>query len=202
LDYHLAAIPNARIELVEQTSGIFYATVTDNAGTVSVEVTFGKYLLRIFTGNILLNETVVEVFSDTQTEIRCSLYNLQVSVIVVDYFGQSIPSVNVMLRGPEKVTRSATTQADGTATFSNLIGGSMHIIAYLSGSEDSYEAVNLQVEAPTTITIKMSKYVLLGPFLIETSLLATLIIILAAVILFLSMEVYIRKRSKPSKSES
>jgi hypothetical protein len=33
-------------------------------------------------------------------------------------------------------------------------------------------------------------------------LLATLIIILAAVILFLSMEVYTRKRFKPSKSES
>jgi len=202
LDYHLAAIPNARIELVEQTSGIFYAAVTDNAGIVSVEVTFGKYLLRIFTGNILLNETVVEVFSDTQIEIRCILYNLQLSVVVVDYFGQSIPNVNVMLRGPEQVTRSATTQTDGTATFGNLIGGNMQIIAYLTGREASYEAVNLQVEAPTAIKIKMGKYVLLGSFLIETSLLATLIIILAAVILFLSMEVYTRKRFKPSKSES
>jgi hypothetical protein len=202
LDYHLAAIPNARIELVEQTSGIFYATVTDNAGIVSVEVTFGKYQLRIFTGNILLNETVVEVFSDTQIEIRCILYNLQLSVVVVDYFGQSIPNVNVMLRGPEQVTRSATTQTDGTATFGNLIGGNMQIIAYLTGREASYEAVNLQVEAPTAIEIKMGKYVLLGSFLIETSLLATLIIILAAVILFLSMEVYTRKRFKPSKSES
>jgi hypothetical protein len=202
LDYHLAAIPNARIELVEQTSGIFYAAVTDNAGIVSVEVTFGKYLLRIFTGNILLNETVVEVFSDTQIEIRCILYNLQLSLVVVDYFGQSIPNVNVMLRGPEQVTRSATTQTDGTATFGNLIGGNMQIIAYLTGREASYEAVNLQVEAPTAIKIKMAKYVLLGPFLIETSLLATLIIILAAVILFLSIEVYRKKRSKPSKSES
>jgi hypothetical protein len=202
LDYNIAAIPNARIELVEQTSGIFYAAVTDNAGIVSVEVTFGKYMLRIFTGNILLNETVVEVFSDTQIEIRCILYNLQLSVIVVDYFGQSIPNVHVMLRGPEQVTRSATTQTDGTATFGNLIGGNMQIIAYLTGREDSYEAVNLQVEAPTTTTVKMGKYVLLGPFIIETSLLATLIIILAAVILFLSMEVYTRKRFKPSKSES
>jgi len=61
--------------------------------------------------------------------------------------------------------------------------------------------VNLQVEAPTAIQIKMGKYVLLGSFLIETSLLATLIIILAAVILFLSMEVYTRKKFKPSKSE-
>ncbi|HLE75686.1 MAG TPA: carboxypeptidase-like regulatory domain-containing protein [Candidatus Bathyarchaeia archaeon] len=202
VDYNLAAIPNARIELVEQTSGIFYGAVTDNAGTVSVEITFGKYRLRAYTDNILLNETVIEVFSDTQSEIRCIIYDLQVSVLIVDYFGQPIPNVNVMLHGADQATRSATTQTDGTAKFGNLIGGNVQIIAYLAGREDSYEAVNLQVEAPTTRTIKMGKYVLLGPFLIETSVLATLIVILAAVILFLSMEVYTRKRFKLSKSES
>ena len=103
-----------------------------------------------------------------------------------------------MLRGSENVTWSATTQTEGTATFDNVIGGNMQIIAYLDGREDSYQAVNLQVEAPTTIKITMGEYVLLGPFLIGTSLLATLIIILSAVILFLSMEVYMRKRFKPT----
>jgi hypothetical protein len=202
VDYNLAVIPNARVELVEQTSGIFVGAVTDDAGAVSVEVTFGKYRVRVYTGNILLNETVIGVFSDTQSEVRCVLYNLQVSVVVVDYFGQSIPNVNVMLRGSEQATRSAVTQSDGTATFDNVIGGNMQIIAYLNGSENSYEAVNLQIEAPTAITIKMGKYVFLGAFLIETSLLATLIIILVAAFLFLSMEIYRRKRFKLSKSES
>jgi hypothetical protein len=202
LDYHLAVIPNVRVELVEQSSGLFYGAVTNDTGAVSAEVTFGKYRLRIYMGNILLNETVIEAFSDTQIEIRCILYNLQVSVTVVDYFGQPIPNVNVMLRGPENATRSATTQGDGTATFDNVIGGTMQIIAYLSGREDSYEAVNLQVEAPTTTKIVMGRYVLLGPFVIETNLFATLIIILAALILFLSVEVYRRKGFKPSKSES
>jgi hypothetical protein len=200
-DYNLAVIPNARIELVEQSSGIFHGAVTDNSGAVSVEVTFGKYRLRIYTDNILLNETVIDAFSDAQSEIRCILYNLQLSVVVVDYFDQPIPNVNVILHGP-KDTRSETTQTDGTATFSTLTGGNIQIIAYLTGREDSYEAVNLQVEAPTAIKIKMGKYILLGPFIIETSVLATLIIILAAVILFLSMEVYRRTRFKPGKSES
>jgi hypothetical protein len=202
LDYNLAAIPNARIELVEQSSGIFYGAVTNNAGKVTVEVTFGKYRLRVYTGNILLNETVVEAFSDTQIDIRCILYNLQVSVKVIDYFGQPIDNVNVMLRGQENLTRSAKTKTDGTARFDSVIGGNMQIIAYLTGKEASYEAVNLRLESPTAIQIKMGKYVLLGPFLIETSLLATLIIILAVVIVFLSVEVYRRKRLKPGKSES
>jgi hypothetical protein len=202
VDYHLTVIPNARLELVEQSSGVFYGAVANDAGEVSAEVTFGKYRLRIYMGDILLNETVIEVFSNTQIEIRCILYNLQVSIMVIDYFGQPIPNANVMLRGPGNVTRSATTQTRGTATFDNVIGGNMQIITYLGGSENSYEAVNLQVKAPTTITIKMGMYVLLGPFLIETITFATSIIILVAVILFLSVEVYRRKRSKPRKSES
>jgi hypothetical protein len=202
LDYNLAAIPNARIELVEQSSGIFYGATTNDAGTVTVEVTFGKYRLRVYSSNILLNETVVEAFSDTQITVRCILYNLQVSVRVIDYFGQPIDNVNIMLRGQENQTRSAKTQSNGTTTFNNVIGGNMQIIAYLTGKEASYEAVNLQVESPTAIQIKMGKYVLLGPFLIETSLLATIIIILAVVIVFLFMEVYRRKRLKPSRNES
>jgi len=100
LDYNMAAIPSARIEMFEVTSGLFYGAVTDNSGTVAVEVTFGKYRLRVYTDNILLNETVIEVFSDTQREIRCSLYNIQVWVTVVDYFAQPIPNVNVLLNGP------------------------------------------------------------------------------------------------------
>jgi len=202
LDYNMAAIPSARIEMFEVTSGLFCGAVTDISGTVSVEVTFGKYRLRVYTDNILLNETVIEVFSDTQREICCSLYNIQVWVTVVDYFGQPIPNVNVMLNGPGIGTQSATTQTDGTTTFSNVIGGNMQIIAYLTGMETSYEAVNLQIEEPTAIQIKMAKYILIGPFLIESSVLATFIIISAAIILFLSLEVYRRKRVKPTNRES
>ena len=55
LDYNLAAIPNARIELVEQSSGIFYGAVTDDAGTgycgsyiwkVSITSLHGQYLVE------------------------------------------------------------------------------------------------------------------------------------------------------------
>jgi hypothetical protein len=199
VDYNLAAIPDARIELFEVTSGLFNSAATDATGTVTVEVTFGKYRLRVYKDDILLNKTFVEVFSDTQSEIRCSLYNIKVSVKVVDYFEQPIPNVNVRLHGPGIGTLSDTTKTNGITTFSNVIGGSMQIIAYPEGVENSYEARNLQVEESTTIQIQMSKYVLLGPFLIESSVLATFIVILVAVILFVSIEVYRRKRAKSAK---
>jgi hypothetical protein len=203
LDFNKAAIPNARIELVELTSGVFNGAVTDATGKVTVEVTFGKYRLRVYTDtNILLNTTVIEVFSDTQSEIHCSLYNIQISVKVVDYFGQSIPNVSVTLYRSGIGARSATTQSDGIATFSNMIGGNVQIIAYHEGLESSYEALGLQIEKPTTIQIKLAKYVLVGPFLIEVSVMATFIIILLAIILFVSVEVYRRKRASSARSES
>jgi hypothetical protein len=203
LDYNGATIPNTRIELFEITSGLFHSAITGTSGTVTLEVTFGKYRLRIYTDtNILLNETVIEVFSDTQNQISCSLYNIQVSVTVVDYFEQPIPNVNVMLHGPGIGTRSATTQTDGTTTFSNVIGGSMQVIAYPAGMENSFEAVNLQIEEQTTITIKMAKYILIGAFLIEASVLVTFVIFLLAIILFVSMEVYRRRLAKRANSES
>ena len=201
-DYNLAAIPGARLEMIEQTSGIFWGAATNDAGTVTLEVTFGRYRLRIYTGDILLNDTTIDVFSDTQSEIRCILYNLQVSVLVVDYFGQPMPNINVILRGVERPTRSGTTQTNGISMFSNVIGGNMQIITYITGKEASYEAVNLPVVEPTAIQVKMDRYVLLGPFLLETSTLTTVIIILAAIFLFLTLEVYRRRRSKRNKNEN
>jgi len=202
VDYNLVAIPNARIEMIELTSGLFYSSVTDSSGTVTLEVTFGKYKIRIYTDNVLLNETIVEVFSDTQSEIRCTLYNIQVSVTIVDYFEQPIPNANVVLKGIGIGTRSATTQIDGTSTFSNVTGGDLQIITYPPGMESAYEAMNLHIEEPTVIRIKMAKFVLLGPFLIETSVLATFIIMLAAIFLFVSIEIYRKKRAKSAGGES
>ena len=203
LDYNSVAIPNARIELVEMTSGLFHGATTDDAGNVTLEVTFGKYRLRVYTeNNILLNETVIEVFSDTESEIRCRLYNIKVSVAVVDYFNQPIPDVNVMLHGPDMEARSATTQTDGTTTFSNVIGGNMQIIAYPKGMESSYEAVTMQIEEPTTVQIQLAKYVRVGPFLIEASVLATVIIVLLAILVFVVVEVYRRKHAEAVSSES
>ena len=199
IDYNRAAIPDARIELFEVTSGLFSSAITDVSGTVTLEVTFGRYKLRVYKDDIFLNETVIDVFSDKQSEIHCSLYNIQVLVQVIDYFKQPIPNINVMLQGSGIGTLSDTTQSNGVTTFNNVIGGSMQVIAYPEGMENSYEAMNLQIEEPTTINIQLSKFILIGPFLVESSVLATFIVILAAILLFVSIEVYRRKRAKSAK---
>ena len=201
-DYNLEGVPGARVAFSEQTSGIFYANTTNDAGSTSIEVAFGKYQLRVYTGNILLNETVLEVFNDTEAEIRCVLYNLKVSVLVVDYFGQPISNANVNFRGPDEVPRSSTTGADGTATFNNVVGGDAHIVAYASGKENYYEALNLHVESPTAVQIKMGNYVLLGSLLVDTSLFITVLIAVPILVVFLLLELFRRRRLQPAKTST
>lgn len=192
--YNQEAIPNARIELVELSNGLFYSATTDSNGAAATQATFGMYRARVFRDNTLINETNVQVFSNSQQQIRCTLFGIQLSVAVVDFFGMPIPNANVTLNGPEKF--SAVTQSDGTATFNNIIGGNMQIIAQASGAKDAYQAMTLTVNQPTSVQIKLDKYVALGPLLIQASSLITILIILLAIILFGLVEVYRRRRAK------
>jgi chloramphenicol 3-O-phosphotransferase len=52
------------------------------------------------------------------------------------------------------------------------------------------------------VEIQLAKYILIGPFLIESSALATLIVVVVAVLLFVSIEVIMRRRAKRSDRES
>jgi len=192
--YNQAPVANSRLELVEMTSGIFYGYTTDNSGDVNAEATFGKYKLRVYVNSILLNETVLEVFGSTQKEIQCSSYNIQISVKVVDYFGQPISNAEVVVNRPGMEKRTAVTTASGTATFSGIIGGSMQIVVYPMGVENSYEAANVEVNSPDSIQIRMSRYALFGSILVETSLIVTIVLIAAAVILFVLIEILRKSR--------
>jgi hypothetical protein len=193
--YNKAAIPGANIKLVELTNGLFYTATTNSSGSVTSQVTFGTYKLQIYKDSILINETNIEAFNASQQQIICTLYGIQVSVSVVDFFGQPISNANVTLNGPATERLSAMTQGDGTATFNNVIGGDMQIVAFAQGAQNSYQAVTLTVDNPTSVQIKMDRYIALGSLMIPVSSLITLIIILVAIVLFATVEIYRRKKS-------
>jgi len=202
LDYNRNPIPNARLALLEVTAGIFYGSTTDNNGAVTVEATFGKYRTRVYTGSVLLNETVIEAFTNKQVEIQCVLFSLQVTVKVGDYFGQPIPNANVRIIGPGGTAQSEKTGADGTAVFSGVTGGDMQIVAYLAEDDDYYEARNVHVESPTTIQVRMGRYIALGSFLIQTSQFVTFMAVLPAVAVFVFWEVYRRRKATSQKNRA
>ncbi len=192
--YNQEAISSARIELVELSNGLFYSATTDGNGAASTQATFGMYRARIYKDNVLINETNVDVFSTSQQQIHCTLFGIQLTVTVVDFLGTPISNVNVTLNGPEKI--SAQTQSNGKATFNEIIGGNMQIIAQASGVQDAYQAVTLTVNQPAELQLKIDKYVAVGPILIQASLLITILIVLVAVIALLLVEVFWRRRTK------
>ena len=192
--YNQEALSGARIELVELSNGLFYSATTNSNGAATTQATFGMYRARIYKDNILINETNVEVFSNSQQQIHCTLFGIQLTVTVVDFLGTPISNVNVTLNGPEKI--SAQTQSNGKATFNEIIGGNMQIIAQASGMQDAYQAVTLTVNQPTTLQVKIDKYVAIGSILIQASLLITILIVLAAVVALLLVEIFWRRRTK------
>ncbi|MGD0450595.1 MAG: carboxypeptidase-like regulatory domain-containing protein [Candidatus Bathyarchaeia archaeon] len=191
-----AAIPDARIELVEQTTGIFYSTTTDSSGSVTTQVSFGIYQAKFYKDNILINQTTFEVFGATQKLVLCTLYGIQVSVKVVDFFGNPISNANVTLNGPATERFSAITKSNGKAVFDNVIGGDMQVVAFAIGAQDAYQAVAVTVNQPTSIQVTIERYVVLGSLLIPVSSLFAVIVILVAVILLAIVEIYRRKRVK------
>jgi len=196
--YTNTPISGANIQLVEITNGLFYTATTDSSGSATAPVTFGMYRLQIYQNSILLNQTTIQAFSSSQYNIRCTLYGIQVTVKVVDYFGSPISNVNVTVNGPSTERLSAKTPGDGTATFNNIVGGNLQIVAFAQGAENSYQAVALTVDQPTSVQIKMDGFIAFGSFLMPTSALLTVIIILVAVILLVTVEIYWRRRHRAS----
>ena len=198
-EHHRNPLPNARVEVIEQMGGLFYNKTTDNVGLAVINCTFGNYTVKVYMGNVFLNETLVEMFNDTVVEICCKLYNLTFSVKIVDYFGQPIPNANVTLPRDD-LQSSSLTQSDGTVTFSDIIGGNLPVMVYLPGQSDPCSVTTPYIDESKTIEIKIWKYVIIAGFLVETSQLTTAIIIAAGALLILSIEIYRKKRLKPKQS--
>jgi len=193
-------INNATVRLREFMGGIFYENKTNAEGIVVFSAVFGNYTVEVYEENgIKLNETIVALFENKNVSISCSLYGLDITVRVVDYFGQPIPNALVVLQREGLAERSYRTQANGAVTFDNVIGGKIQITVYLTDQTQPYAGGNYIIEGSTTIEIKLGKYVVLAGFLIETIHLVTAIIIVLAVVFFLAIEVYRRKRHKTSQ---
>ncbi len=200
MDAQNQSIVNVNVEAQELMGGLHYSKPTDINGAVVLDCTFGRYFVKVYTSEILLNETTVDLFQDQNISIICKRYGLNVSIKVVDYFGQPISNANVTLEREGLGFQSTLTQADGTVTFSNVIGGNLRIAVYSPSQTQPCVSNTFIIENSASIQFKIDKYVVLAGLLIETSQLATTVIIVLTVILIVSMEVYRRKRFTQKKS--
>lgn len=201
VDSNDVPLSNTRIELIEQNSGIFYSATTDASGVAQLQVVFGQYRAKIYTSdNVLLNEVIIDVFNDTQSQIRCDLYNLQVKVKVVDYFGNPISNANVQLSRSGSVIGNGVTQSDGTVTFDNVVGGDLMVTASLAGNSQSYVSKSVKISSTTTVQLEMANFVALGGLVLGVTVMATIIILAIVVVLLAVVVLYRKTRFKLQRS--
>lgn len=192
--YNDQAIQGARVQLVELSNGLFYSATTDSSGLATVHATYGTYRLRVYKDDALIRETNLKVFDDTRRQIKCTLYGIDLTISVVDFFGSPISNAKVTVNGQETV--QANTENNGKVTFGNIVGGDMQIVAEIPNQPEAFQAIKVTVDQPTNVEVKLEKYVSVGGTLMQANIAITLLIILVAAIVFVILEVIRRKKIK------
>ena len=190
---------------IQESLGVpIIETSTNASGVATFSAPFGEYKVDVLdTAGERLNGTTVDLFGDQAANVSCGLYGLTVSVRVVDYFGQGIANMNVSLVRNGQTQAVTSTGPGGTVTFDNVIGGQLDIIVSSNGASTPIASQSIDVETLTsTNQISVGKYVVLAGMLVETSVLATAILMILVVVLILALEVYRRRRLSVQKAES
>jgi hypothetical protein len=193
-------ITNALVKAMELMGGLLYQGDTVD-GLVTLNCTLGKYAVEVYVNDVKLSDTTVDLNESKIIGINCGLYGLDISVRVVDYFGQGISNVNVTLQRSGSKD-SAVAGGDGLVAFNSVIGGDLQVIIRLSGQSEPCVVKTVNILGPQTIEVKIEKYVALGGMLVETSRLLTVIVIVLIVVLILSIELLRRRHLPKQKSES
>jgi hypothetical protein len=201
LDRNHSPLKNAQVRVYDWGIGVNGTAIgegnTDINGECPINLTFGKYIVRVHKDDYLLNETstlLVNLTHPTNFVVYCKLYNLTLSVNVLDYFGQGISNANVTIERQGILLSSAPTGGNGVVQFTNLIGGNYKIFVYLA--EKLYGITTLNLQEPETVTLKIGEIVSIGGFITETSVFTTSVLILLLMFFFLLALIYRRLKSR------
>ncbi|NLE06150.1 MAG: hypothetical protein GX638_15290, partial [Crenarchaeota archaeon] len=113
----------------------------------------------------------------------CGLYDLKLTVKVVDYFGTPISNVIVQLSRSDTIIATLTTQNDGSVTFDDIIGSNLIITAHLADNDNSYTSKNIDLSSSTTVELAMANFVSFAGIVMGLSIFATIIILIIIIIL-------------------
>jgi hypothetical protein len=168
--------------------------ITDVNGNATLYLTFGKYRVRVYNNTTFLNEVAVNLTQNpTSLIIHSEVYNVDLNVRVLDYFGQPIPNVSVELQ--RKVNSDyenayiRTTGSNGVAGFTNIIGGDSRVYVSVAGRPS--EMQHLYLVGPTReIVFNLYGYVAFAGFTLDTSQFATMVILIVVLIAFTVVLVY------------
>jgi len=193
-------IQNREVEVIEWGSGrIAGLGKTDQWGSIRLDCTFGRYKVRVYNlqETVILNETVVDVIRDQfYLVLNCRIVNLNLSVRVIDYFGQPVPNAKVVLNSTTREDveiLNLTTGPDGLDRTHGILGGNYRISLYVA--ERLCQVRSLDLDASGEITFRVGDYVMVGGYPLGLNQLITGVS-LTIVVAFCALILIYRRRSK------
>ena len=207
LDSKELPLKNVEVNVYEWSSGVaepVQSKTTDalNGSVVFENLTFGRYKIWVYNEDhtIILNKTVVDLTDDQLSfEIHCKIFNVDLSVIVKDYFGNLISNALVEVKRENVTISSQETESGGTASFYNLTGGDCQISVSIMGKV--CETRTLYLDDAKVITFKLEKFAVVGGFLLEVTQLIAYISLGIMVAIFVLALIYRRLRLRRAQKE-
>lgn len=203
LDSNLAPLPGATVTAYELTFAYPVGEgETDDSGRTVLNLTFGRYKVKVFMSGVLLNETEVNLAVQAKSlpiTIYCEIYNVDVLVKVSDFFGNPIPNAKVEVAKEEASYKwESLTDTNGVASFQRIVGGDCQISVYIGGSTTPCLTRSVYIDQAKIITFKVVGYVVFLGFLMETMVFSTLITLAITVSAALAFFAYtlLKKRVK------
>ena len=204
-DARQASLRKYPVKIYEFAGGLYASATTNTSGNVTFyNATFGAYKIRLYDTDerIVLNETYYNLVNASAFFIlRSNICHANLSVRVLDYFGQPMPHVKVKLERENTASLTLNTDGDGVTFFGNVTGGNCYVSIY-TGSDTPTETANVFVEKSTTATITLGKYVSIFGLLIDTSQFAVIITLIVFIVLFMFFMLYRRRKKIPAEKKA
>ena len=174
-------VPEVHVNLHEASSGLLKETaITNSSGWVSFTQLLGKYEVEAYTyssilrRDIILDRALVNLKEGLAPLIlRGRMFNLSLSILVVDRLGHPVSNVIVKVEAEGVEVKSLTTSLDGKAVLDGLVGGDYRVSVYVLGR--LCEVSSIRVDSSREITFKLDRYLVLAGHLIEVGQLVGLV---------------------------
>ncbi|MDH5390873.1 MAG: carboxypeptidase-like regulatory domain-containing protein, partial [Candidatus Bathyarchaeota archaeon] len=204
-------LKNVEVKVYEWSSGVaepVRSETTDDLGSaVFQNLTFGRYKVWVYNEDhtIILNKTVVDLTEDQLFfVVHCKIFNVDLSVIVKDYFGQPISNALVEVKRENGSILSPKTVSKGTYSFYNLTGGDCQISVSVMGTVS--ETRTLYLDEAKVVVFKLEKFAVVSGFLLEVTQLIAYVSLGIVITVFALALIYrrlrLRKRPEEEKEKS
>jgi hypothetical protein len=208
LDSKGIPLRNVEVAVYEWSSGVAEPVQSETTdplnGSAVFHLTFGRYKIWVYNEDhtIILNKTVVDLVNlteDQRFDIHCKIFNVDLSVIIKDYFGHPISNALVEVKRENWSILYPKTVSKGTYSFYNLTGGDCQISVSVMGK--LCETRTVYLDEPKVIVFKLEKFVAVGGYLLEVTQLITYISLGIMITAFALALIYRRLRLRKVPEE-